>query len=83
LSPDCPREKRDWADQRAPQVSEQREERRGNGKRKREWLCEFGYGLKQVRVMDEHENRLIALDEHERVIREHEKEKGEIRPSRW
>jgi hypothetical protein len=29
------------------------------------------------------QNRLIVLVEHERVIREHEKEKGEIRPSRW
>jgi hypothetical protein len=82
LSPDCPREKRDWADQRAPQVSEQREERRGNGKSKREWPSEFGYGPKQVRVRAEHENGLIALVEHERVIREREKEKEGIRPSR-
>jgi hypothetical protein len=28
------REKRDWADQQAPQVSEQREEGRGKGERK-------------------------------------------------
>jgi hypothetical protein len=40
--------RRDWADQQVPQFNEQREERGGNGKRKREWPSEFGYGAKQV-----------------------------------
>jgi hypothetical protein len=31
LSPDCPRENQDWADQQSPQISEQREEGRGKG----------------------------------------------------
>jgi hypothetical protein len=34
-------------------------------------------------VEAEHENMLTVLVECEWVIREHEKEKGEIRPSRW
>jgi hypothetical protein len=34
-------------------------------------------------VRAERENGLIALVEHERVIREREKEKEGIRPSRW
>jgi hypothetical protein len=38
--------KQDWTDQRVPQFNEQREDRRGNGKRKREWPSEFGYGPK-------------------------------------
>jgi hypothetical protein len=57
------------------QTSGQREDRRGNGKRKREWPSEFGYGLKQVRVRAEHENELTVLVEHERCIREHEKKR--------
>jgi hypothetical protein len=44
---------------------------------------EFGYGPKQVQVEAEHENMLTVLVERERVVREHEKEKGEIRPSCW
>jgi hypothetical protein len=65
--------RRDWADQRVPQFNEQREDRRGNGKRKREWPSEFGYGPKQDRVRAEHENELTELVEHERFIREREK----------
>jgi hypothetical protein len=34
-------------------------------------------------VKAEHENELIELVEHERVIRGREKQKGEIRPSGW
>jgi hypothetical protein len=40
-------------------------------------------GRNKFGVRAEHENGLIALVEHERVIREREKEKGEIGPSRW
>jgi hypothetical protein len=90
LSPDCPWEKRDWADQQAPQVSEQREEGRGKGRRKRprvetRVVSEFGYGPKQVRVEAEHENMLTILVEHERAIREREIEKREreIRLGHW
>jgi hypothetical protein len=83
LSPDCPQEKRDWADQRALQISKQREGGISKGKRKQEWPSEFSYGPKQVRVRAERENGLTVLVEHDRVIREREKEKGEIRPTRW
>jgi hypothetical protein len=34
-------------------------------------------------VRAKHENELTVLVEHERVIQKREKEKGEIRPSRW
>jgi hypothetical protein len=58
LSPDCPQEKQDWADQKVPQFSEQREEGRGKERRKRPRVetsvaSEFGYGPK-------HENNLSA-----------------------
>jgi hypothetical protein len=48
-----------------------------------EWPSEFTYGPKQVQVRAEHENGLIALVEHEQVIRERGKEKEGIRPSCW
>jgi hypothetical protein len=44
---------------------------------------EFSYGPKQVRVKAEHENEPTELVECEKVIREREKEKEGIRPSRW
>jgi hypothetical protein len=59
--------------QRAPPVSKQREDRRGNGKRKQEWPSEFGYGPKQDRGRAERENELTELVEHEWFIREREK----------
>jgi hypothetical protein len=41
---------------------------------------EFGYGPKQVRVEAEHENMLTVLVEHERAIRERDRE---IRLGYW
>jgi hypothetical protein len=67
--------RRDWTDQRVPQFSEQREDRRGNRKRKREGPSEFVYEPKHDRVSGEYENELTELIEHERVIWERGKEK--------
>jgi hypothetical protein len=44
---------------------------------------DFGCGPKQVRVKAEHENEVTELVEHERFIREREKEKERMTPSRW
>jgi hypothetical protein len=74
----------DWTDQRVPQFGEQREDRRGNRKRKREGPSEFDYGPKQVRVRAETRKQADRAGwtwtSYSRtwIIKERK-----IRPSRW